>query len=196
MVAPPIPAPVAMTRPVMDTSTAVLTAKNLCFVDEANDRAWLCGGHRGRATRCQRRKQRRGDCGGHNSISLHSHVSSALVAALPVTMVRPVMPVRRMPLSRPDIGRHIVRFRAAPDCRPKHLPRVIPNRPMVPAPVMALMPAMPDIMGQPYRRVIAARGGRRARSRRPYGSGGMGPNGGQQGNGSDGSPRHTHPQTS
>lgn len=108
----------------------------------------------------------------------------------------PMVPMRGMPLPRPDIGRHVVRFRATPNRRSQHFPRVIPNRPMVPPPIVALMPL--GIMNRAHRRAIAARGSQRARRRRSHGGRRIWPDAAHQGcsehNGGNRGLRHKIPQ--
>jgi hypothetical protein len=59
-----------------------------------------------------------------------------------VRMMRAPMPnPRRMPLMRPLIGGHEIRLRASPKIWLQHRPRIVPDRPLTPLPILARCPS-------------------------------------------------------
>ncbi len=132
----PVPLVVARARP--NGSTPVWAAED--------------GGvlHKTRICRCSRKRcqqdHRQGAGRWRGSRQRHSHDggNDALIhRTLP--RLSPVMPApithpRQVPLPCPDVGRHEVRLRASPKIWLEHLPWVVPDRPVVPLPILSMRP--------------------------------------------------------
>jgi hypothetical protein len=128
--------------PVMPASLG--TANDGCLVH----RTCICGCGLGRSCRrlgcgvvgCRSHRKDK-SCGHSKDKPVHSFLR-ACCCRVSVTMARvPITNPGRIPFVRPVIGGHEVRLRASPNSWAQHCPRIVPDRPLIPLPVLPRRPS-------------------------------------------------------
>ena len=111
-------------------------------------RTCICGRGRGRCGCClghgmfgYRSRREDKSCGHSKDQPVHSFLR-ACCCRFSVTMARvPITNPGRMPFMCPAIRGHEIRLRASPNRWAKHCPRVVPDRPLIPLPILPRRPS-------------------------------------------------------